>query len=394
MDAKTLEMMRRLLDRPDAMEVALKLIETHAPAPPVQPTVFEKWDEFAAHGELHQANWQNFRYLRWTMLGGDPPDDVKKRKKGKREHPKAILKIRGKETAIGDLPWDQCDGEVMEVWRAWRKGQGTQPTTRDREAQALQAMFSWHLERNRIPHNPLKNLRLERRPGSVRREGYFTDMQFDSISAVMHPTLAKMALVSYRTGMRRGEIRLLERGWMDWDARLIVIPAEVAKNDKGRKVPTPDDVYELLKAQASTAPGSYLIPSPSDPSGGPCPEGTLNTWWERARDKVAFKLEGERPTFHHLRHSFAVHMLMKRAPQTWIMQVGGWTDPAAFECYVTIAGMAMADMRSVMNQRVSHIQAFTEGDMRSLMNAPAPSSDRHGPQGAQAVHRDKYHKVG
>lgn len=269
------------------------------------------------------------------------------------------------ETTLGDLRWDDCKSPVVDAWRSALevskdrrfKDQDKAPVicgaTRNRVLNTVQSMFTWALERNPplVRSNPLSGSSREDE-SEGEREGWFTEDQFRQFVAHARPLLKRMATVSYRCGgMRNTEVRTLRKRDIDWENGFILIRSSRHKNKRMKQIPTTPDVMEILRAQAALAPGEFLFFNPRDPAGGPVPPGTFAEWVRKARKSSGVDLLGEAPVFHHLRHSFGMHMLMKGANPLHVMDVLGVTSPRVARRYMKLAGEAFEVMRDKMTER-------------------------------------------
>lgn len=271
----------------------------------------------------------------------------------------------GDETALGDLRWDECTSDVVDAWRGalerskdrrfkdQDKAPPIGPATRNRIINSVQSMFTWSAERKPplVRFNPLAGSHREDESAGE-REGWFTEDQFKQFTAHARPLLKKMATVSYRCGgLRNSEVRTLRKRDIDWENGFILIRSSRHKNKRMKQIPTTPDVMELLRAQAVGAPGEFLFWNERDPSGGPVPPGTFAEWVRKARKASGVDLLGEAPVFHHLRHSFGMHMLMKGANPLHVMDVLGVTSPRVARRYMKLAGEAFEVMRDKMTER-------------------------------------------
>ncbi len=266
------------------------------------------------------------------------------------------FQLDGVTVTLGALPWPQWTQRALDGWRTARsaqttiRGGATTAATRDREISVLQSCFKWHALRKNISANPIAKTQRERKPKESRRQGYYTADQLEAFLAAAHPLLAKMMRLSFSCGgMRQDEARLLRRDEVDWAANTIVLRGERAKNGTARTITVTDEQMEILRGQALTSVGVYLFPSPMSPTGEPVPKSTLGHWIVRAQKKTGMTLLGERPNYHHTRHSFAMHSLAKGMPVPWLMDEAGWESPEMIAIYGKLAGSASGMVREIVN---------------------------------------------
>lgn len=267
---------------------------------------------------------------------------------------------QGETITLGALPWEALKMSVGAAWMDALAAQHTKFSTdakpatfsagyQNRILGTLQAVFKWHVVEKSVPGNPVRGWPRAKRPGA--RQGHVTEDQFRRFADVAHPTLLKLAIVSARAGgMRNTEVRLLQVTEIDWEKKLINLPAERCKNGEARSIPMIPEVFAILDAQRRTVPGTYLFPRPSDPLGGPVSDTTVQFWMRQARQKAGIVLNNnEQMVFHHLRHKWAIDMVMNKMHPGWIGDIGGWKTDAMIRRYTKLAGdTAMETARAQM----------------------------------------------
>jgi len=355
-DDEVLKLLRAVLtSRPDLRSAVLE--ETPPEAPP-EPTVAQLWQEFAD----------------WVQPAPSAKPKIKSWRNGRSSGRRLMnleITLAGEKTTLGALPASRCDLKAIDAWRKARAQQTTirkgavKPSTRDRELSWLQSMFTWHVDRGTLTKSPVTGMDREKKKNEGKRQGYYTDEQLEAYLSGAHPLLAKMMRLSFRCGaMRQDEVRLLQIHEVDWDREVIILSGDRTKNGEPRVITVTRDEMEMLRAQRATAPGTYLFPNPQDPSGGPVPKGTLGGWLARAKKRCSWlRLMGEAPTYHHTRHSWAVHQIWKGAPVSAVMDEAGWSSVEIMRGYTKLAGVARDHMREIVNR-------------------PSPLGARKGPVGA------------
>lgn len=257
--------------------------------------------------------------------------------------------LADKAIPMSDLPWPECGLHAIDAWRTKATAMLAQGTRRpisaayrNRCLNTLQSMLAWHVDHKTIPFSPVSGCGREDESESE-REGWFTPAQFAEFFRYADPVLQKMALVSYRCGgLRQSEVRLLRKQDIQWDTRLIVIRSSRHKTRRPKKIPITDDVFSMLEEQATISPSEYLFPNLQ---GGPWSASKVDDWMVHARSCSFVTLLGETPCFHHLRHSYAMHMLLKGAAPAHVMDAMGITSSKTFGRYVRLAGEALDHFR-------------------------------------------------
>lgn len=255
----------------------------------------------------------------------------------------------------------------------------------------LQGCVSYRIKNRRL--NPLRGVARESIKG-CERKGYFLDEeQLESFLRHADPDVVDMARLSANAGgMRKTEVLSLQIGMVGWASRSIILPPgkEHTKNGLGRSFPLLDREYDMLarRRERSEAIGTqYLFPNTLQPGGHPYDPKTIHNRWERAvakwLDRGGALLNGERPVFHHLRHTFATWSVIKGVPVVDIMREGGWQDFAIMDGYTKTAAEAIARSRVLRGRSVKDIREATlreealqgPGPRKGPARSPAPALD-------------------
>lgn len=221
---------------------------------------------------------------------------------------KVTCTLGDRQFVVADLRWPEFDHDHVRAWLdaiartpSAKRGVLLAPGSRDQVRLGLQACFAWHVKVTKlVTANPLSGIPLEAREPH-RRQGYFTPEIFAEFLKHCRPLFAAMLRVSARCGgLRRDEVRLLRKDGVDYQAGELVV-----RNKGGRikRVLATGDALEEIASWAKLAPGEYVFANPQDPKGGPVPTSTMWRWMKQACDASGIKLAGEKPVFHHARHT-------------------------------------------------------------------------------------------
>jgi len=175
-------------------------------------------------------------------------------------------------------------------------------------------MFNLSIERNLIPTNPIKGLKLLKVPNSKPRVLKDSEFQllYNSTSSHFKPIL----LCGYLTGMRRSEIAKLK--WCDVDLKDRYIHINETKNGEYRSVPINDLLLDTLRELKKNSTSEYVFTSKE---GNPY---ISKTAWKTAWTNTLKKSQIEHCTFHSLRHSFISNLIVdEKEDYTTVMSLSG-----------------------------------------------------------------------
>lgn len=97
----------------------------------------------------------------------------------------------------------------------------------------------------------LAELRAPRRPGSPRTEGRGPRAAEQFLAWLTRQTVADLWELALNVGMRRNEMRKLEKDWIDWREQLIQLPKHVIKTRKAREVPLNSVALDILRRRCA-----------------------------------------------------------------------------------------------------------------------------------------------
>ena len=157
------------------------------------------------------------------------------------------------------------------------------------------------------------------------------------------PTDHPLIFTLYRSGMRKGEVRGLQWGDIDFNGRFIEVRRAFSKkvmgtpkSGKSRKVEMGDRMFRVLKAHQAAekararkgaVPGPVEVLKASQPpgwvfpaaDGGPLPDDAINTIHDRALRKANLR----QTRFHDARHCFASWNLSRGGSLFWVSRQMG-----------------------------------------------------------------------
>jgi integrase len=121
------------------------------------------------------------------------------------------------------------------------------------ELTVLGTMLNWAVDPGKlIGSNPLAGFKPLKHHGKEGRA-----LTYDEVTKLLDnrgPPWHDIWYTFLVTGIRRGELASLTFADIDWDGRELVIPGDVAKNHKPRRIPIDAGLWEILCRQRETAP--------------------------------------------------------------------------------------------------------------------------------------------
>lgn len=146
--------------------------------------------------------------------------------------------------------------------------------------------------------------------------------------------------------MRRSEIALLEKAWVDRTNRVINLPAWVCKTRHARRIPYNDRLellFECLDEKYGKLQSPYVFPSPADPMRPIARDGFMTAWRScKERAKIKGKVN-----FHWLRHTGLTRAFKAAGVNVAkVCAVGGLDVQEAMDTYVHFQ---LDDLRGVEN---------------------------------------------
>lgn len=227
-------------------------------------------------------------------------------------HLRRAFAFQGRQVKLEDLKPSECSPALLQAWvqmleatRAQNSTQPLAPGTVDQIRMALQSCFKLHIARGELADNPLRKVKRDKRR-LRQRVGYYTPQELETQAEAM-PQMGGIILRHlYRTCMRLDNLRTLRKHQINWTTGKVDI---VVKGGRQESVQVPDDILAEMKALCAVSPGEYVYPNPRRPH-EPLSEHTLRNWNRKARKATGIVLPGgERPTYHHARHTGALAML-------------------------------------------------------------------------------------
>lgn len=236
-------------------------------------------------------------------------------------------RIAALESVLGSDSPVQDARDAIEYYIMERRLQGVADTTINAELKVLRAAFR---------HSHLKP---EYRDFKLLREskGVPTVLTKDEVHRLLahadepYKTMLRLA---WRTGLRQGELRHLEKTDIRPEG-VWVHPKPFAdwkpKNHHERVVPlTPDALHAA--AEHMNTPGIWLFPSPEDQNR---PRFQVDLGVRRIFKNAGLYQPERKPGLHMLRRTWATELLAAGADIETVRQLGGWSSLEVVQRYVT-----------------------------------------------------------
>lgn len=172
--------------------------------------------------------------------------------------------------------------------------------------------------------------------------------------------------VALLTGMRGGELRAFEVGWIVWSARQIVIPATIRyapKNRRERTIPMPKRLERILREHLDDREAGLVFPprrqgrSGTGKAGGAYLRGLI----ARVREAAGIKIRG----MHDLRHFYISHLAALGVPVHEIKEIAGHKDIATTMKYMHVAPNYLANSRDALDQADAKVVSLAVAGGRS-----------------------------
>jgi len=325
------------------------------------------------------------------------------------------------------LPGSELTSEMVESWRQQliqtpkgsgrrsrprqrivdpnREEQGYADASINRAVAVFQTVVRWRVG-GKKKQSPIRGI-CRQNVDDAGRKGYFKDEdELKYFLSCCHPTLADMASVSVTAGgMRKSEVRLLTVDQVtDWDEGTITLKGKVAqrsgtKNRKDRTFPILPETLEMLKRRraivealppcdcnAMVKPGPhwhlFYCPrtsgAPGSTAGGlrlgavPVSDSAMADWMRQAQRRSGIRINGEKPVFHHFRHTWATWGLALGVDLPTLMREGGWSTPRMAMAYAKQADTILAKSRQIRQKSMKELRAG--GERKPAKRTPEPIS--------------------
>jgi integrase len=139
--------------------------------------------------------------------------------------------------------------EDLKRHQEFRSTQGLSPASIDHELNRAKAMINWAFLTNKIDGpalKPFKAIKSKLKRGANARKRILGFDEYLSLLDSANPHFKPVLIVAYNTGMRTGELQKLQWKYVDREAGLIRLPAEVTKEGRAKVIPINHHVKTAL----------------------------------------------------------------------------------------------------------------------------------------------------
>jgi len=266
-----------------------------------------------------------------------------------------VKRIRSAFKDILDIPLEEIDELAVDRWRTKRINAGRQPSTINRDMNALKSMFSTALKWKFIESHPLagfKNLdeaggvplirylsadeesRLyealetrekEKQGARARGNAWRLKRGYNLFPEEVADPLYTMITFSLHTGLRRGALFKLEWKDIDFEKSLLTVRAEIEKTKNNRYIPLNSKVLGAAKAWQKRVENKefpdQLINLVFPNSTGEVYNNVKKSW---ANIKEQASIRNFR--WHDMRHTFASNLVMRGVDLNTVRELMGHSD--------------------------------------------------------------------
>ena len=238
--------------------------------------------------------------------------------------------VPGGQVRFEEVPLDHVNAPMIEALRRQfikrkprAKGGGAGA---NRLLSRTRHMFNWGVEQGYTDHTPFKRhgvtvVRLDGRAEAPRHRRLEPGEE-EALIAAANPRLQALIIAALETGMRLGELLLLQ--WRDIRAGVILLPPEKTKTNESRPIPMTRRLGAVLEMRRHDPTGELFGPD-GYVFGNEVGEQvrSIRTAWENCRRRA--NVEGLH--FHDLRREFASRLL--ESPGVALHDVAQWVGHAS-----------------------------------------------------------------
>jgi len=218
---------------------------------------------------------------------------------------------------FGELPLDEIKPQLIEAYKAKKKGQGYAWQTINHHLNILHRMLAIACEWERFADVP----KIKKLKGAEAPFDFLDFDEADTLVARAQGQWATMILFAMRTGLRIGELRALRWEDINLDVGRVLVRRSIVygvvgtpKSGKERIVPLSGETREVLRAHHHVHDLVFCQPNGDYLTSDGC---------YRALHSTCRMVELRKIGWHVLRHTFASHLAMRGVPLKVIQELLG-----------------------------------------------------------------------
>lgn len=270
--------------------------------------------------------------------------------------PTIMYLLRPVLAAFGERPAAALKASDWTTYRTEREGKYS-GSTLNQQLAWLKTLLRWSVEQGALTALP-HLCKTKPRKCKNARETATTEDDVEALLAIACPEERVMVLCACDAGMRRNEIRQLQRSWIDRERMEIRLPNWACKGQRGRTVLVTRRLLDAIDAIPRDISSSYVLTSPAkDDKGRPTHQPyhgmTLGKWWrELARTAGLKAVPGEaRVTPHCGRAGFATEAIERGVPIEDVSEMLGHASLETTRIYIRRHGKRRHDALARARER-------------------------------------------
>ncbi|HTU44903.1 MAG TPA: site-specific integrase [Bryobacteraceae bacterium] len=255
---------------------------------------------------------------------------------------------------FGNLKAQRLSTDKMDEYRALRTAQGRSHATVNRELSILRTAF--HNARKRTPPKVVTVPYFPMVQETTIRKGFLSDEQYAALLSELPAELKALFVTGYLTGIRKGELLVIEWPQVDFESGSITLEKGETKNDDARTVPILEgDMRELLLTAKAERDAHW----PQSPwvfhrNGEPIKD--FRAAWDKACGRAG--IAGFK--FHDLRRTAVRNMRRSGVPQVIRMKISGHKTDSMERRYNIVDGEDLTIAKALMEQRIKAAATVTK----------------------------------
>jgi integrase len=223
---------------------------------------------------------------------------------------------------FGGWSADTVTADAVRQYQLFRRKQGAEAATINRETSALSRMFQIAITRGLLERMPLFPKRLEENPP---RTGFFEHAEYRKVRAQAPPSFQDVLDFAYYSGWRRNEILHLTWDEVDLAGSVIRLSPVRSKTRVGRVLPISEPLRHVLKRRLRRRTKSDSRVFRRD--------GVTVRAWRTALRDACRKAKVPHRLLHDCRRTAARNLIRAGVPERIAMLLTGHKTRAVFDRY-------------------------------------------------------------